>query len=66
MDLIKVDVEGAELEVLRGSKGVIDKIDSWIIELHTSVVTRDQLEGTLKDFGYRTSWIDPTHIFAKR
>ncbi|MCP8322597.1 MAG: FkbM family methyltransferase [Candidatus Methylarchaceae archaeon HK02M2] len=35
VDLIKVDVEGAKLEVLGGSKGVIDKIDSWIIELHT-------------------------------
>lgn len=62
-DLIKVDVEGAEWRVLNGAKKVMDKIKSWLIELHEST-RKTELEELLTSFSYMVRWVDDTHIYA--
>ena len=65
VDLIKVDVEGAEWLVLEGAKDILNKIKSWIIELH-DWNRREELEKWLSNGNYRYEWIDENHIYAER
>jgi len=65
IDLIKVDVEGAEWEVLNGTKNVMSKIKSWLIELHDTT-RKNELKDLLKSYGYVVRWVDRNHIFAWR
>jgi len=65
VDLVKVDVEGAEWEVLEGAVQIIDKIESWVIELHDPRRKRD-LEQFMKHKGFCFKWLDDKHIYARR
>ncbi len=64
-NLVKIDVEGAEFQVLRGAKETLAKkgIHNLIIELHTQA-RKPELEALLKDYGYTMRWIDPDHIYS--
>jgi FkbM family methyltransferase len=63
IDLIKVDVEGAEWSVLEGAQDVVNKINCWITELH-DLNRKEEFETLFRKYGYKTSWIDKRHIFA--
>jgi len=65
IDLVKVDVEGAEWQVLEGSLPIIDKIKSWVIELH-NLERKTELESLLSSLNYIVEWLDYNHIFAWR
>jgi FkbM family methyltransferase len=65
VDLVKIDVEGAEWEVLEGAKSAISKIERWLVELH-DIQRKEELEGWLRNHGYTTRWVDELHIFAWR
>lgn len=65
VDLIKVDVEGAEWEVLEGAESIMEKIRSWIIELH-NLQRKKELQKKLSRYGYSLNWLDLGHIFAWR
>lgn len=64
-DAIKCDVEGAELEVLRGAENLLKTRRPWFLcEMHSeanSQAARDSL-GRL---GYACEWVDGNHILAK-
>lgn len=64
-DAIKCDVEGAELEVLRGAEGLFQTQRPWIIcEVHSEAndrMTREFLGGR----GYDTRSLDARHILAE-
>ena len=64
-DLIKVDVEGAEWEVLAGAREIMDKIQSWLIELH-DIKRKKELESLMASYNYRCRWVDENHLYAKR
>jgi FkbM family methyltransferase len=69
VDLVKVDVEGAEWLVLKGAEPVMPQIKRWMIELHDP--TREkELDSYLRQYGYRTSWMKNDqslpHVFATR
>lgn len=71
LDLVKVDVEGAEFDVVNGSKTIMPQIKRWLIEVHYSRLAdlnqrRKQMQATLKEHGYRTRWLDDFHIYAER
>ena len=65
VDLIKVDVEGAEWLVLKGAEPLLDKIHSWIIELH-NWEKRRELEEWFSSRNYTYRWLDDNHIYAER
>lgn len=65
VDLIKVDVEGAELLVLNGSINVMNQIKSWVIEVHKPNNPKE-IEHMLLKNGYSTSWLDARHIYASK
>jgi FkbM family methyltransferase len=63
VDLIKVDVEGAEWAVLVGARNVMKQIKSWLIELHNTS-RKCELENLFDSYDYKHTWIDNNHVFA--
>jgi FkbM family methyltransferase len=65
VDLIKVDVEGVELSVLKGAEPIIMNIKRWIVELHDED-KRTTLEEWFLSHHYTICWLDRNHIYAWR
>ena len=73
-DLIKVDVEGAEILVLEGAKGVLSNVKQWIVEVHDienvlippSEERKLLFQSFFEENGYTTRWLDVRHIYAYR
>lgn len=63
VSLVKVDVEGHEFNVLQGARKSMNKIKSWIIELHR-FEAKNELEKLMSSQGYACRWIDCNHLFA--
>jgi len=55
VDLMKVDVEGAELEVLRGSERLLEEgsIARIVVEVHLDIVREKDVRRLLAGFKYR-------------
>ncbi len=56
IDLLKLDVEGAELEALAGLGDRIRDVGVIVGEMHESVVDEGEFYRFLKDAGFRTVW----------
>lgn len=74
-NVLKVDVEGFEEEVLQGMPQVLASatLRSVLVEVHFSKLeTRGRstapirIEKLLGDNGFRTTWVDSSHLFASR
>jgi len=73
IDLIKVDVEGAEWRVLEGAEPILERIKSWVVELHDPS-RKEELENGFVSRGYSVRWLDfafrgsqtANHIYAWR
>ena len=54
IDLVKVDIEGMELNFLKGSANLLQRgvIQRFVIEIHTDVCTEQQLLNFLMGYGY--------------
>jgi FkbM family methyltransferase len=65
VDLLKIDVEGAEFLVLDGAKASLSskKIKRIVIELHDREQKR-HLESILSEFGYEFKWLDHDHVMG--
>jgi FkbM family methyltransferase len=59
-DLVKIDVEGAEFNVLRGAKDALTngRIKRIMIELHDKNA-KDELYGILAAYGFKLKQLDP-------
>jgi len=65
-DAIKCDVEGAEIEVLRGGSSLLRDYRPWIVsELH-SEENRREVRRLLASCGYLLSDVDESHVVAHR
>jgi len=55
VDLVKIDVEGAELEVLRGSRGLMERggVEKVVVEVHIDVVNEEDVRDFLVHHGFR-------------
>lgn len=61
---IKCDVEGAELEVLKGAEATLNKYGPWLLcEMHSSENDRAARK-FLAGLGYSCEDVDETHVFA--
>lgn len=74
-NVIKIDVEGHELSVLNGMRGVLanERLRSVFVEVHFGILDRTgrpdhpgEIEKILKRSGFKLSWTDASHIFATR
>ena len=65
VDLVKVDVEGAEELVLRGAEPIMQNIRSWVIELHDRS-RKAELVSYMEKYGYESTWIDRNHAYFTR
>jgi FkbM family methyltransferase len=69
VDLMKIDVEGAEFMVLQGAKDALQRgrIMNLLIEVH-SWDREKELEEILTNYGYRCEWMrtQELHVFARR
>ncbi len=54
-DILKIDVEGSELDVLKGSTDFLNEISILLIEVHPPICTADQIEDFLHSFGFERS-----------
>lgn len=67
IDLVKLDVQGAVFDILKGAHSVVDDIKSWIIELEPEELYRKhELESTMWLFNYKTEWVSNQHLYASR
>ncbi len=66
LDLVKIDVEGAEWNVLRGAEMSIrsNRILRMLIEVHGG--KSKEMDEYLRDRGYSTNWVSETHVYAQR
>ncbi len=65
VDLIKVDVQGAAFEVIKGAFGIMNNIKRWIIELEFFELDRKgELETLLEALHYQVSWLSEQHLYA--
>ena len=65
IDLVKMDIEGAEWMALKGAEKVMSKIKAWIIELHDPP-RKQELVDLMRGYGYETRWIDDYNLHAGR
>ena len=74
-NMIKIDVEGFELEVLDGMRQILnrDELRALAIEVHFGLLAKrgmahapQRIESLLRETGFSCSWPDNSHILATR
>ena len=74
-NIIKIDVEGFELEVLSGMKKILKQktLREIFVEVHFAKLKKKKLKNVvflickiLKDNKFSISWVDPSHLRAFR
>jgi FkbM family methyltransferase len=64
-DALKCDIEGAEVEALRGGAKILQSRHPWIVcEVHSDANRRDATE-LLIGFGYAVAALDGDHVLAE-
>jgi FkbM family methyltransferase len=72
---VKVDVEGHELDVLRGMSGLLRSpaCKNVFVEIHFGILSKrgqpgapDEIVRLLSGMGYKIGWVDSSHIHASR
>lgn len=74
-DLLKIDVEGAEARVVRGMTGILDRVDTVMVEIHPTMLPRfgdspEDVTDVLESHGFSESYnqkrSDQTHVIYQR
>ena len=74
-NIIKIDVEGFELEIMKGMSSTLynKNLRFILIEIHHKIMENrkikngaHQIQKLLENAGFDISWIDPSHLIAKR
>jgi FkbM family methyltransferase len=70
--VVKIDVEGYELEVIRGMHYILNSVRAAFVEVHFAILEKRgmlqapaMIVATLGELGFRTvTWVDASHIMA--
>ncbi len=54
--VIKIDVEGAEMNVLRGATGIMPRVRAAVVEVHSRIL-RQEVDRFLRDHGFSTQFL---------
>lgn len=65
IDLVKIDVEGAEFRVLQGMDNTMEEITNIIVELHDRERKREMTKIITSQFD-EVKWIDADHIYGRK
>jgi FkbM family methyltransferase len=73
-DVVKIDVEGFELEVIRGMRHILSSVRAAFIEVHFGLLEERgmrqapaEIVAELRGLGFSTvKWVDASHIVALR
>ena len=65
IDVVKLDVEGAEWRVLRSAESLMGRVKQWIIEIH-DITRRGELASLMEKHGYSCDWLDISHALFKK
>jgi FkbM family methyltransferase len=73
-DVVKIDVEGFELEVIRGMRNILSSVHAAFIEVHFGLLEErgirqapSEIVAELKGLGFSSvKWVDASHIMALR
>ncbi|MDA7806156.1 FkbM family methyltransferase [Candidatus Pelagibacter sp.] len=74
-NIIKIDVEGFELDIMKGMNSTLynKNLRFILIEIHHKIMENrkikngaHQIQKLLENAGFDISWIDPSHLIAKR
>lgn len=60
VDLLKLDVEGHEVEVLKGARGILKKIDRVVLEYHSPRLLEES-KAVLEEFSFLLAGVDHLH-----
>jgi FkbM family methyltransferase len=71
-NVVKIDVEGYELEVIRGMHNLLRSARAAFVEVHFAILENrgmlqapSEIVGTLRTFGFTSIvWVDASHIMA--
>lgn len=68
-DIVKVDIEGAEIHLLQCKRELLEKVPLWMIESHSDELTRS-VTNRFEEVGFRVRHIqepdDPTILVAEK
>lgn len=70
-DVAKIDVEGYELDVLRGFGNLLDSVRAVIVEVHFARLAERNVRpravtDLLEAHGLSVRWLDPSHLVGSR
>ena len=66
IDILKVDIEGAEKEVFSETSSWIEKVDSIIIELHERMKVGCNRSFYCGSNGFENEWIQGENVYLSR
>jgi FkbM family methyltransferase len=64
VDLLKIDIEGAEMDFLQGNPEFMAKVAAVLIEWHKWICTFDQISALLRDYGFSLRYVAYEDIHA--
>ena len=73
IDLIKMDIEGAEFSVIKSlDSNIFRRVSRWIIECHKKGIPQHEVQSILESNGYQIKWLRDNnngltdHIYASK
>lgn len=66
VDILKIDIEGAEKEVFSDTSAWIDRVDSMIVELHERMKTGCNRSFYLGSGGFDQEWMQGENVYLSR
>lgn len=64
VDLLKIDIEGTEMDFLRGNPEFMARVAAVLIEWHKWICTFDQVAALLRDYGFSLRHVAHEDIHA--